>query len=355
MSGDQGSEEKSLPPSEKKLKQAREKGQIAKSADAVSAASVTILTLYLVLAWPSIQEQFARMFDVAGRAALRGGPSSWEAAMRETVDAGAAIIVPLYLLGMVATVIGAIISNKGVIFSFHPLKPDLKRIHPAEGFKKIFSVRNFVEFMKALVKSLLLIGALGVSAWYGLGAVLRIPYCGAGCSGEALAAVAGPLIILALLLFLFAALVDANIQKWLFTRDMRMTHSEQKREMKEVFGDPHIRNARKDQQRSAARGESGKASKFLKSRQPTIIICSGNDVAIALRYIPGETAAPVVVGKGTGQRANLMIQSAIDSRLPVENDSGLAQDLLRRAKMESFIPESAFRNVARVLNHAHRS
>lgn len=353
MSGDQGSEEKSLPPSLKKLRQAREKGQIAKSVDAVSAASVTILTLYLVLAWPSIQEQFARMFDVAGRAAMRGGPSSWEAAMQETVDAGSAILMPLYFLGFAATVLGAIISNRGFIFSFHPLKPDLKRIHPAEGFKKIFSMRNGVEFIKALVKSFLLMGALGLSAWYGLGAVLRIPYCGSGCAGEALVAVAGPLIVLALLLFLFAALIDSNIQKWLFTRDMRMTHSEQKREMKETYGDPHIRGARKDQQNADARGGSGKASKFLKSRVPTIIICSGNDVAIALRYVPGETAAPVVVGKGTGKRASLIIQGGIDSRLRVENDSALAEDLLRRAKMEAFIPENTFRTVARIINQAH--
>ena len=353
MSGDQGSEEKSLPPSLKKLRQAREKGQIAKSVDAVSAATVTMLTLYLILAWPSIQEQFARMFDVAGRAAMRGGPSSWEAALRETADAGMAILIPIYLIGIGATIIGAIISNKGVVFSFHPLKPDLKRIHPAEGFKKIFSLRNGVEFLKALVKSFLLMGALGLSAWYGLGAILRIPHCGAGCTGEALVAVAGPLIILALLLFLFAALIDSNIQKWLFTRDMRMTHSEQKREMKETYGDPQIRGARKDQQRADARGDSGKASKFLKSRAPTVVICSGNDVAIALRYVPGETAAPVVVGKGTGNRASMIIQGALDSRLRVENDSALAQDLLRRAKMEAFIPESTFQDVARIINQAH--
>ena len=354
MSGDQGSEEKSLPPSEKKLREARKKGQIAKSTDAVTAASVTLLTIYLVLAWPSIKEQFARMFDVAGRAAARRGPSSWEAAMRETTDAAGDIIVPLYLIGILATVLGAVISNKGVIFSFHPLKPDLKRIHPAEGFKKIFSIRNFVEFLKALVKSMLLIGALGLSAWYGLGVVLRIPYCGANCAGDALAAVAGPLIILAILLFLFAALIDNNIQKWLFTRDMRMTHTESKREMKEVYGDPQVRAARKDQQRSASSGDSGKASKILASREPTIVICAGNEVAVALRYVPGETAAPVVVGKGTGQRAASIIQNALDYRVPVENDSALAQDLLRRAKMDSFIPESFFRTIAGILNHTHR-
>lgn len=354
MSGDQGSEEKSLPPSDKKLRKAREKGQLAKSSDAVSAVSMTILTIYLVMAWPSIKTEFGRMFDVAGQAALRGGPPSWEMAIRGTVDASSNIVLPLYMMGFVATVLGAIISNKGVVFSVHPLKPDLKRIHPAQGFKKIFSIRNFVEFLKAFVKSMLLLGALGLSAWFGLSAILRIPYCGAGCTGDALAAVAGPLIILALLLFLFGALIDVNIQKWLFTRDMRMTHSEMKREMKEVFGDPHIRAARKDQQRAAASGESGKASKSLKSRVPTVLVCSGNQVAIALRYVPGETPAPVVVGKGTGQRATSMIQEAVDSRIHVENDPDLAQDLLRRAKMESFIPESLFRSVARILSHAHR-
>lgn len=354
MSGDQGSEEKSLPPSEKKLREARKKGQIAKNSDAVAAASMTFLTLYLVFAWPSIKEQFARMFDVAGRAAARGDPSSWEAAIKETFDAAGEIVVPLYLVGIAATVIGAVISNKGVIFAFHPLKPDLKRIHPAEGFKKIFSVRNFVEFLKAAIKSLLLLGALGLSAWYGISAVLRIPYCGADCAGDALVAVAGPLIILALFLFLLAALIDNNIQRWLFTRDMKMTHTEVKREMKDMYGDPHIRSARKDQQRNASKGESGKASKFLSSKAPTILICAGNEIAIALRYSPGETAAPVVVGKGTGQRAASMVESAIDSRVPVENDADLARDLLSRGKMESFIPESLFRSVARVMNHAHR-
>ncbi len=350
MSGDDSSEEKSLPPSQRKLTEARKKGQIATSSDSVAAASMTFLTLYLILAWPNIEEQFARMFDVAGRAAARTGPSGWEAAIRETADASADIVLPLYFIGFLATVLGAVISNKGVIFSFEPLKFDLNRIHPAKGFKKIFSARNFIEFLKAITKSVLLMGALGISAWYGMGAILRIPYCGSGCAGEALVAVAGPLVVLALLLFLFGALVDVIIQKWLFTRDMRMTHSENKREMKETFGDPHIRSARKDLQQAAAKGDSGNASKSLKSRMPTMVIYSKNDIAIGLRYVPGETAAPVVVAKATGQRAFALIQNAIDSRVQVENEPTLAQDLLKRAKMDSFIPESSFRGVAKIMN-----
>ncbi len=352
MSGDDSSEEKSLPPSQKKLTEARKKGQIATSPDSVAAASMTFLSLYLILAWSAIEEQFARMFDVAGRAAARSGPAGWEGAIRETADAAAAIVLPLYFIGFFATVLGAIISNKGIIFSFEPLKFDLNRIHPVKGFKKIFSTRNFIEFLKAIIKSVLLMGALGISAWYGMSAILRIPYCGSGCAGEALVAVAGPLVVLALLLFLFGALVDVIIQKWLFTRDMRMTHTENKRELKETFGDPHIRGARKDLQRAAAQGESGNASKSLTSRVPTIIIYSKNDIAIGLRYVPGETPAPVVVAKATGQRASVLIRDAIDSRAQLENEPELAQHLLKRAKMDSFIPESAFRDVAKIMNRA---
>lgn len=344
------SEEKSLPPSERKLRKARKKGQIAKSGDVVSAALILFLTLYLMLAWRSILEQFARMFDVAGRAAMRGGMESSQGAINETVDAMSAIVVPLYCVSALAIVIGAITSNKGVIFSFHPIKPDLNRVHPVQGFKRIFSVRNFVEFIKAAIKSLLLIGALGISAWYGLGAVMRIPYCGAECAGEALIAVAMPLIILALLLFLFAALIDTNVQKWLFTRDMKMTHSEYKRELKEQYGDPQVRGERSRMRREAVTGVTGSASSILKSRNPTLLICAGTEIAVALRYVQGETAAPVVVGKGTGQRANDLIELAISNRVTIEHEPELAQDLLRRVKMDSFIPEALFRPVARILN-----
>lgn len=346
------SEEKSLPPSERKLRKAREKGQISKSSDMVAATTVVFLTIYLLLAWPSILDQFGRMFDVSGRASIRGGAEGWRGAIGETTDAMAAIIVPIYCIGALAIVLGSIISNKGVIFSFHPIKPDLKRVHPVEGFKRIFSVRNFVEFIKALVKSVLLVGALGLSAWYGLGAVLRIPYCGADCTGEALTAVAAPLIILALLLFVFAAMIDTNIQKWLFTRDMKMTHTEFKREHKEQHGDPLIRSERRKMRQEAVSGATGPATKMLKSRVPTILICAGNEVAVALRYVQGETPAPVVVGKGTGKRASELIELALDARIPVENDTALAQDLLKRARMESFIPETFFREVARVINQS---
>lgn len=352
MSEQQTSEEKSLPPSDRKLRKARKKGQISKSQDMIAASTMVILTLYLLFAWPSIIEQFARIFDASGKAAATGGSAGWKGAIGETLDAMASIIMPIYFLAFIAIVLGSIISNKGMVFSFHPIKPDIKRIHPVEGFKRIFSVRNFIEFIKAFIKSTFLIAALGFAAWYGLSAVLRIPYCGSSCVGEALTVVVVPLIILALLMFVFAALMDSPIQKWLFNRDMKMTHSEYKREQKEIHGDPLIRSARNRIRRDVVAGTAGPASSMLKSRNPTLVICAGNEIAVALRYVAGETPAPIVVGKGTGARAKQLIELALNLRVRVENDSVLAQELLSRAKMDGFIPQSFFRSVARLLNQS---
>ncbi len=352
MSGD-SSEEKSLAPSDRKLQEGRKKGQISKSQDIVSAMSMVFLTMYLILAWPTISGAFARMFDTAGATAAMGGNNAMELAIKDTWSAIGVILIPLYVLSICAIFLGSIISNKGIVFSLQPIMPDLKKISPTEGFKKIFSIRNFVEFLKALVKSFLLLAALGFAGYLGFEAMMRAPLCEEDCTEDVLLAVAGPLILGAIALFLSSALVDNVLQRWLFMRDMRMTHSEMKREMKEMYGDPMVRRARNEMKRDvASEGGSGKASKYITERVPTVLVTSGNTVAVAIRYIAGETPAPVVLAKGTGARATQLIQNAISGGVPVVTDSSVAEELLKKTKVEGFVPETMFRDVARVLNQA---
>ncbi len=352
MSGE-SSEEKSLPPSERKLQEGRKKGQIAKSQDIISAMSMLFLTLYLILAWPTIFGAFARMFDTAGMTAAMGGNNAMEIAIKDTWSAIGVILLPLYMLSVFAIFFGSIISNKGIIFSMQSIKPDLKKIHPGEGFKKIFSIRNFVEFLKALVKSFLLLAALGFAGYLGFRAMMRAPLCREDCTQDVLLAAAGPLILGAIALFLLSALVDNVLQRWLFMRDMRMTHSEMKREMKDMYGDPMVRRARNEMKRDVASGDSGKASRYIQERIPTVLVTAGNTLAVAIRYVASETPAPVVLAKGTGARASQLIQNAVSEGVPIVSDSAVAEELLKKTKVEGFIPETMFRDVARVLNQAN--
>lgn len=350
MSGD-SSEEKSLPPSDRKLEEERKKGKIAKSQDVVSAALMLFLVTYLVMGWPIIFAAFARMFDTAGIAAAQKGTDLWGPAIRDTWAAMGTIMTPIYVFSFIAIFLGSIISNRGIVIAIEGIKPDLKKIHPVEGFKKIFSVRNLIEFLKALVKSMLLLAALGVAGWFGFEAMMQVPMCEDDCAGEILAIVAFPLVFAAIVLFLVSAGVDVLVQRWLFMRDMRMTHSEMKREMKEIHGDPMVRRARNQLKREIATGtESGKATQYLEQRTPTIVIVSGNQIAVGLRYVAGETPAPVIVFKGTGARAVLLSQHAVNAGIPIASEPELAEILIAKGKIEAFVPESVFRDVANVMN-----
>ena len=350
MSGD-SSEEKSLPPSDKKLREGRKKGQIAKSTDMTSAVVMVFLVAYLILGWPVIRGAFERMFDTAGQAAALDGTASWGAAIQDTWGAMGTIMLPIYLLSFFAIFLGSIMSNKGIVASFEQIKPDLKKIHPAEGFKKMFSIKNVVEFIKALVKSILLLLALGFAGWLGFRAMMQIPLCETDCSDDVLILVVAPLVFTTLALFILSALVDANVQKWLFMREMRMTHSEMKREMKEMYGDPMVRRARNEIRRNiASDSDSGKAASYISERVPTIVICAGNQAAVALRYVSGETPAPVIISKGTGARAVMLIETAVNAGISVQNNPETATALLQQGRVDSFVPESLFRDVARIMN-----
>lgn len=349
MSGDT-SEEKSLPPSEKKLREARKKGNISKSQDVIAAVTMILLVLYLVFAWPSIFDSFAAMFESAGLAALRNDRAAWGAATKDTWNEMAEILLPLYIIAIAAIFLGSIISNKGFVFAIEPIQPNLQKINPVEGFKKIFSMRNLIEFIKAFVKSMLLLAGLGFSAWFGIEAIMQVPMCAEDCTAGVLVLVAAPLVFTALALFLFSAIIDVTVQKWLFTRDMRMTHSEFKREMKEMYGDPMIRRARNDSRRDQDGAEKGKATRYLKVRSPTIVIASGTQIAVAIRYVAGETPAPIIVARATGHIATALIEQAHQSGVPVANDPGFAEELFRQAKIYSFIPETFFREIARCMS-----
>ncbi len=350
MSGD-SSEEKSLPPSEKKLREGRKKGQIAKSTDMVSAVIMVFLVAYLILGWPVMRGAFERMFDTAGQAAAQGGTNIWGPAIQDTWSAMGVIMLPIYLVSFFAIFLGSVVSNKGIVIAFEQIKPDLKKIHPAEGFKKIFSIKNFTEFLKALVKSMILLLTLGFAGYFGFRAMMQVPLCESDCGDEVLIMVVAPLVFGTLGLFILSALIDVSLQKWLFTREMRMTHSEMKREMKEIYGDPMVRRARNEIRRGIANDtDSGKASGYLKARVPTVVICSGNMAAIGLRYVPGETPAPVVLVKATGARASMLIANAVNAGIHVANEPETAAALLQQGRIDAFVPESLFREVARIMN-----
>lgn len=350
--GDDSSEEKSLPATEHKLQEQRKKGQVAQGRDMIVASSFIVSILYLTFAWNAIQGGFSRIFEqMALAAAGPRGPNYWPAAVRSVWNDMAGMVAPMLLLPLLAAFVGSIIAHKGMIFAMEPLKPDFKKIDPMKGLKRIFGVRNLIEFIKSLIKSLLIIGVTGLAGWWALPAAMQVPLCGASCVGLALGKAMIPIVVASVAFFALNALFDTGIQRWLFLREMKMTHTEMKRERKEQFGDPTIMMRRREMRYEAAMGSEGGTvgQAKLVSVVPTIVILGRQGRLVALRYVRGETPAPAIVFIGIGPKAALYARQAAMDGAYIASDPDLTDKLYEKGRERFYIPETAFQDVANLM------
>lgn len=333
------SEEKSLPASDKKLRDARKKGQIAKAPDFASGLAMLVLlgTLWLGGEW-----LFAAMrhgLDLAAQAAAL--PDS-EPLARVPSDmarlAAPLLLVPL-LLSLVAIVLFQVAANRGPIVALEPLKPKLENIDPFKGMKRLFGMRNWVELAKSLVKAALFGVALALGTAGALGSAAQSSLCGLACLAPVLKAALTPLVWSAIAIMLLAGLADLLLQRWLFLREMRMTKTEAKRERKDQDGSPEIKGARSRLRRQATTGERLGLSR-------AVVLIAGDGYAVGLRYVPGETEVPIVVCRGRGAQAANLMADARGQDIPLYHDPDLAAGLAARTAPGEAVPPPLFKGVA---------
>ncbi|KNY19787.1 EscU/YscU/HrcU family type III secretion system export apparatus switch protein [Methylobacterium sp. ARG-1] len=341
MSGD-SSEEKNLPPSQKKLRDARKKGQIAKSRDFVGALGLAAAAIFLWTRGGALADRWREAMlqasnlqnDAFSVAAPQVGASLAELA--------AGTVLPMLGLVVATGILGSMVANQGIVLSLDPIKPKLEHLNPVEGFKRMFGVKALVELAKTLVKALLLGGTLlfvFLGTWNTL---VLMPTCGTGCLGFVITTQTKLLLGIGVCAFLVAGVADVLIQRWLFLRDMKMSATELKREFKEQEGDPHVRGAhRRHRQEAAGLPRIG-------LKRATILI-RGRGVAVGLRYVPEEGNAPIVVCRARGPQADVMIEAAAELNIPRAPDHGLASSLAKSVAPGSTLPNRYFDRTARVI------
>ena len=343
MSEDGGTEERTLPPSERKLRRAREKGQVFRSADMVSGACLSSVLLYLRLTLPQLfarlQGATMRVGDASGQpfreAAGTVGTMMYEAAV-PYLARGAAILILVYLVVNVAV-------TKGIVFSLDPIKPRAERLHPAKGLKRIFALKNLIELVKSLVKTTLLVTISVFVLGMSLNFLVHTPGCGLSCLAPVIGAVMAPLLVAAMVVLMVGGLIDVLLQRGLFMREMRMTRSEAKRERRDQEGLPEVRSAQRRQRQSLAHG-GGRGG-----IESATLVIEGDDVMVGLRYVPGETQVPRLVCKGRSVRAHNLTETAAELGIPRLRNPDLAAELDRRIAQDHYITEEFFQPVASAL------
>ncbi len=339
------SEEKSLPASEKKLKDARKKGQVAHSKDMVIGTGTVAILAYIWLAWDKVRTNLATLLILPADTYDMPFLQAAERVADRAMELAVMTVLPLIAIIVLVSVLTNVALTKGFIFSTEPIKPKGEKINPVSGFKRIFSLKNFVELIKSILKTALLTAAAILLVVLGIETLIKGPVCGVECVAYAFGSMVKPLFIAFALIFLLFALLDVGVQRWLFLRDQRMTKTEFKRERKDMEGDPTFRQERMRQRREMAEG----VSVPLGVKHATVMISDGQDAVVGLRYIKGETPVPAVVCKGRKDRAIMLIAEARQRYVPVAEDSELTHALLRTSAMGDFVDQAYFHQVAAIL------
>lgn len=340
MANEDKGQQKTDPPSRKKLRDARKKGRVFHSSDFSTAAVLAAVFLYLWLGWDHHYSGFLSIIDAAGKAA----PLPFDTAVGHLLEVCISVSFKFLLPLLILIVFASILSSAmvvGFLFSGHPLVPDFSRINPSQGLKRIFSLKSVFQIIKwtivLIILGLLIYGLLATNTE----ALIRVSSCGMACYEDLLGRLVWWLGVLAILALIVVGLADIALERFIYMRDMRMTKEEVKRELKEMEGDPIIKS-----ERFRVGQQVRFADRVVNVRNSTVIIARGSSVAVALYYKDDEDFLPMVTGKGKGAGADVVIDAGRQGNVQVVQYPTLADKLYMRLEVGSYIEEDMFDEVS---------
>lgn len=337
--------EKSEKATPKKLRDARKKGQVAKSQDFPGAITF-IVSISAVIGMASIFFQEIAGFMLEMLHAVNSD-TDFESKAGSYMVRAAEVIgrTSLPIMGIVSFV-GVIVNFLiiGPVFSFEAMKFDLKKLNPIEGLKQKFKLKVFVELLKSCFKI--------------LGAAIIIYFIIWNALPQIISTVAMPPIVCMQIVsnflfdvaiqvgifFLLIALFDLFFQKGQFAKEMKMEKFEVKREYKDTEGDPQIKGKRRELAREIAYQEGPPAA-----RRARAIITNPTHLAIALKYNPEEDPTPIILTMGAGIIADKIINIALENKVPIMRNVDLARELYTKGQISHYIPRETYAAVAEIL------
>ncbi len=335
--------EKTEQPTPKKLRDARKKGQVASSKDVVSASLMISIIAFL---W-GLSGIFLHKFKELIILPSYFIGTDFEIALKEILDGILNLMISM-LAPLVALVfIVAIMSHFfqfGLLFAPESIKPDLKKLNPAKGIKKIFSLKNLIEFLKSIIKIVTLSALLYLVIRNSLPELLQIPYCGLECIPLVLGELLKLLFINTALVFIVIAAADFIFQKLQHIKQLKMSKDEVKKEYKEMEGDPLIKSKRKQFHHELMSQQMTNNVK-----RSSVVVTNPTRIAIALEYREGETPLPIVRAKGEAFLAKRIIEIAQQEGIPIMENVPLARALHEQSSLDQYIPTDLIEAVAEVL------
>ena len=329
-----------------KLEEAKKRGQVAKSADAMSLAMLLVATVSLFALAPAAVRGMATLMKqgLSGSAVPLNTAADASQWVSGAIFAALKVLGPLMLVLVVVAVVVQLLQT-GPVFSTTPLKPDWNRLNPLTGFKRLFSMKLVFEAVKSVLKLLALVGV----AWLVLKALLpgaaklqaATPKAFIFLTLDAAAGLAGKLCA-ALALFV---VVDLLYTRWDYLRTLRMSRREMTDEHKHRDGDPRIKARLRELRLEFLR----RTQAMNNVPNADLLVTNPTHLAVALRYRHGESVAPQLIAKGAGGLAKRMRDVAYRSQVPIVQSPALARALFKEVEQEAYVPERWYPQIAKLL------
>lgn len=351
MAENESGAERNLDPTEKRIREAREKGQVLRSRELTSAAVTIAAASAVMMSGKSAGTQLAGIFRDSFSLSQQSfeDPASMTVAFSHALVAGFGAIAPVLGASAVAA-IAAPMALGGFVFSPGALVPDFTKLDPVAGFGRMFGGRGLVELGKALLK-VVVVGALAAIIVHNMmGEMLTLSMLPTETSighGGMLAVRA--LLTMSLGLLVIAA-VDAPYQWWSYHQQLKMSREELKEEFKESDGRPEVKaKIRQLRQRYSKRR--------MMRAVPTadVVVTNPTHYAVALKYEPTRSRAPRVVAKGRDLVALEIRRLAAEHGVPVFEAPPLARALYGTTDLDREIPQGLYVAVAQVLSYVFQT
>lgn len=339
--------QKTEDPTPKKIEESRKKGQIALSREVNNWVMLFTATIVVLAIGPSalssmkvymagfIERSYV-MPSAPGGIGIILADSFWQTL--------GIMVLPLVIL-MIAAFLAPFLQI-GPLFAPHVITPDFSKVSPMAGFKRLFSMRSIMEFVKGIAK-LGIISAVGV--------ILLKPFYGSidhmigisvGNMMDEMQIMVLKLMTGILVVLLVVAVIDLVYQRYEHYKKMRMSKQELKDEYKQTEGDPHVRAKLRQLRQEKARTRMIQAVP-----QADVVITNPTHYSLALKYDPEEMDAPVLIAKGVDDLAMRIREVAKENNIPLYENKPLARVLYDTVEVDEMIPPEHYKAVAEVISY----
>ncbi|MHC4115679.1 MAG: flagellar biosynthesis protein FlhB [Planctomycetota bacterium] len=342
--------EKTEQPTPKRLRKAREKGQVAQSQELPAAVSIVVLVMVLVLSAPALLQWFIIQMrqGMSGQIGVFADSRAFINFFNTKIISSTVAMWPILAALFVGSII-ACVAVGGLNFAPQALNLKFDAINPIKGFGRLFNVKSAVKLGVSIAKLIFVSIIVCLYLHKRIDTLAAIRWAWSVQIMVAIAKIILGMMIRICVALLIIAVIDVFFQKWKYTQDLKMTKQEVKQERKDIDGSPEVKSRVRRIQIEMARQRM-----LQEVPKASVVLVNPTHVAVALRYEAKTMEAPVMVAKGADHLAEKIREIARAYGVPIVRRPELARTIYSTVKPGDAIPQTLYAAVAEVLAMIYR-